>query len=565
MERQCPNCNNSELRGEFCNKCGTKLPEISHKNTEKNTEKKMKKSTLVWILSGAGVLLVSATVVIVLLFFAKGSNNSPVAKTEQEPSTSTAPSQSPTPKPSAEPSQEPLTPIQPEIMQVDTSEFPSIRFYIQVADENNKTIENLKPEDFEVWETDMSGQARSVKIEKLNKIAETENISINMVMDKSDSMWDYDKISQSRYAATTFLTQVVAPKKDFVELTLFDDYVSVSKNFTQDYAGITENLYYLEPGEATALYDAIYTALINTYERKGSKFVIVFTDGMNNEGSCTYEDVENLAKATSIPVFIIGIGEDCDHATMIRLAGSTGGDYFRASVDNLGEQLAGIYKKVYTNQRDLYIMQYKSEHSQDLNTYRTLKISAAGNSGYSGEIIKEFIPVANINASFSDKYKSKQFIFPHSNVTVLTHSDLLGLSLAELRIARNEIFARYGRQFKDPLLNKWFYSKQWYQNIPVKYSPENFDKFKSPLSKEEQDNAVLISEYERYIIDNERIFPNGNSGYLTEYDVSLTKPILQKGLNEILNNAQNKNNLNNFEQSNINLINNAINQSDLSY
>ncbi len=558
MVKQCPNCNNSDIRGEFCNKCGTKL-------TEK-TVKKMKKSTLIFLLSGVGVLLIAAAVYITLILANPGNIAVNVDQSENQPEPTLASSkpdlsQETTP----EPSKEPPKPIQTEIMQVDTSEFPLIRFYIQVTDENNQTVENLKVQDFLVTETDTTGKSRDVKIDNLTKIAETENISINMVMDKSGSMWDYDKISEARYAATTFLTQVVAPKKDSVELTLFDDYVSVSNNFTQNYASITDSLYNIYPGDMTALYDAIYTALINTYDRKGAKFVIVFTDGIQNAGSCTYEDVENLAKATSIPVFIIGIGEDCDHATMIRLAGSTGGDYFRASVDNLGEQLADIYKKVYANQRNLYIMEYLTDNSQDLNTYRKLAVSATDNSGYIGENSKEFIPVANINSFFSDKYKNKEFILRESNIRPLNSADLAGLSLAELRIARNEIFARYGRQFKDPLLNKWFYSKQWYQNILKKFSPEAFDKMKTPLSQTEQDNTAKITEYERYIIDNLRIFPDGNNSYLTEYDLSLTKPVLQKGMNEILNNAQNKNKLNNYEEYNINLISNALNQSDLSY
>lgn len=53
-----------------------------------------------------------------------------------------------------------------------------------------------------------------------------------------------------------------------------------------------------------------------------------------------------------------------------------------------------------------------------------------------------------------------------------------------LRIARNEIFTRHGRQFKATMLNQWLYSKIWCLNIDTKYSPGDFDAiWSNPLSK----------------------------------------------------------------------------------
>ena len=40
---------------------------------------------------------------------------------------------------------------------------------------------------------------------------------------------------------------------------------------------------------------------------------------------------------------------------------------------------------------------------------------------------------------------------------------LHGLSLNELRLLRNEIYARHGRQFQAPWLSQYFYSQPWYQ------------------------------------------------------------------------------------------------------
>lgn len=47
----------------------------------------------------------------------------------------------------------------------------------------------------------------------------------------------------------------------------------------------------------------------------------------------------------------------------------------------------------------------------------------------------------------------------------LTEEDLSGLSKEELRIARNEIYARHGYIFKSADLKEYFKSKSWYQEV----------------------------------------------------------------------------------------------------
>lgn len=49
-----------------------------------------------------------------------------------------------------------------------------------------------------------------------------------------------------------------------------------------------------------------------------------------------------------------------------------------------------------------------------------------------------------------------------SNLRQLTASDVAGFNPTQLRIARNEIFARHGYIFNSPELAKWFGDKPWY-------------------------------------------------------------------------------------------------------
>lgn len=56
-----------------------------------------------------------------------------------------------------------------------------------------------------------------------------------------------------------------------------------------------------------------------------------------------------------------------------------------------------------------------------------------------------------------------QWIFPDSDTRLLTQADLAGLSDWELKVARNEIYARHGRRFTSARLQAHFDSCSWYE------------------------------------------------------------------------------------------------------
>jgi len=58
------------------------------------------------------------------------------------------------------------------------------------------------------------------------------------------------------------------------------------------------------------------------------------------------------------------------------------------------------------------------------------------------------------------------YILPGSDTYYLNESDLSGMSKMELRIARNEIFARYGYIFNSQTLQNYFDQQEWYWPNP---------------------------------------------------------------------------------------------------
>ena len=61
-------------------------------------------------------------------------------------------------------------------------------------------------------------------------------------------------------------------------------------------------------------------------------------------------------------------------------------------------------------------------------------------------------------------YDADQYEIPISNILSLTEENLMNMSDNELWIARNEIFARYGRKFQNEYLQNYFDSCSWYQS-----------------------------------------------------------------------------------------------------
>ncbi len=79
----------------------------------------------------------------------------------------------------------------------------------------------------------------------------------------------------------------------------------------------------------------------------------------------------------------------------------------------------------------------------------------------------------------------------HFQKTEITPAMLEGLSLYELRLLRNEVYARRGRQFRTDWLAQYFYSQPWYELREDNAEPE--------LSPVERKNIETIVAYEKQV------------------------------------------------------------------
>lgn len=84
-----------------------------------------------------------------------------------------------------------------------------------------------------------------------------------------------------------------------------------------------------------------------------------------------------------------------------------------------------------------------------------------------------------------------EYIIPDSSSRKLTKSDIEYLSSKELRLARNEIYARHGYIFNSQDLNDYFMEKDWYEPL---VDSSGFDE--SDLNKYEKYNTRFIKQFE---------------------------------------------------------------------
>ncbi|MEH7082900.1 YARHG domain-containing protein [Neobacillus drentensis] len=87
----------------------------------------------------------------------------------------------------------------------------------------------------------------------------------------------------------------------------------------------------------------------------------------------------------------------------------------------------------------------------------------------------------------SSNPSSTEYILPTSDKGVMSEEDVANLTKDQLRLARNEIYARHGYVFKSQDLQTYFSGKSWYQPDPS---------FDGSLNEIEKENVNFIKARE---------------------------------------------------------------------
>jgi Ca-activated chloride channel family protein len=199
----------------------------------------------------------------------------------------------------------------------------------------------------------------------------SEGIDIIIALDISGSMLSKDfnpsRIEAAKRVASSFIDSrptdkiglVIFSSQAFTQCPLTTDHAVIKNLFAQVHTGMI--------ADGTAIGEGLATAVARIKDDNAkSKVVILLTDGVNNTGSVPPLTAAEIAKVFGIRVYTIGVGTtgkamspvaqlpdgtlqyaltdvEIDEALLKQIAGSTGGQYFRAT-DN--ESLSKIYKEI---------------------------------------------------------------------------------------------------------------------------------------------------------------------------------------------------------------------------
>ncbi|WP_069999271.1 YARHG domain-containing protein [Cellulosilyticum sp. I15G10I2] len=376
-----------------------------------------------------------------------------------------------------------------KVSQVDVSEYPKIKIYLSLQSQStNQTLDNLELQYFYLSEKP-EGDAGYIKkqINKAVQLNEVEGVNISMVADVSGSMQG-EPLFFAKNIIKDFISSIQFNIGDKVSLISFADHVHSDIPFTSDDREVMRAVNSMQIGDRTALYDALYVAINQTAIQSGAKCIIAFTDGQDNASLCTPQIVAELAMRYNIPLFIIGVGAGMDTDNLQYIADHTGGFYRNINSIN---SMQDIYLAIYRQQKELYLLEYETTTAKDMIVQRNIYIN------YLNHDIGARSEYAYIPAILMEGIKSSaqlfvnDFIIYDSDKRYLTAADLKLLTEEQLRLARNEIYARRGRMFVDAKLQEYFDRRAWYKPTT---QPNDFKE--SLFNDYERANAYFIRDYE---------------------------------------------------------------------
>ena len=383
------------------------------------------------------------------------------------------------------------SPIKIEVEQADASTYPNVKLYARIYESaGGNSVNDLEQDEFFITEQVGTGTYAEVPVSRAVQLNQAERLNICMTADLSGSMMG-SPLQEAKTVMSQFLANVQQQAGDQVSLISFNNEVSVHTAFTNDLGSVTNavNALTIPQDKSTALYDALYVSLQQTAQQSGAKCIIAFTDGADNASQVTPDAVAAYSRDLKIPIYIIGVGDLSNSAQLETIASAAGG-YYRnvGQIGSMGE----IYDEIFRKQKEMYLIEYVTQNSQDQASARNIDVNyvddaRAAIAAYS------YVPEVLIRPTTEDsRILTGDYVIPYSDREYVTASALSMLNAEQLRLARNEIYARKGRLFKDQQLQQYFNSKPWYHGT---IAPDSFKE--SMLSDVEKANAYFILNYER--------------------------------------------------------------------
>ena len=239
---------------------------------------------------------------------------------------------------------------------------------------NNQLVENLKKENFQVFEDGVKQNIVSFQHSDLP-------VSIALVVDNSGSM---SKKRPSVNKAALDLVEASNPQ-DEAFVVNFSDEAYIDQEFTSNVNKLRDGLAHIESRGGTALYDAVVASadkLVSDASRPKQVLVIV-TDGEDNASTLSLEQTIRRVQELSGPViYSIGLlfGDEMSHAevrharrALEMLSTETGGiAFFPKNIEQVDQIAAEVARDIRTQ----YTIGYHSTKPSTEPGFRRVQVTA---------------------------------------------------------------------------------------------------------------------------------------------------------------------------------------------
>lgn len=229
--------------------------------------------------------------------------------------------------------------------------------------------------------------------------SETYGTDLVLAMDISGSMLAKDFKPDRFEAAKAVAKRFVAGREnDNMGIVIFAGESFTAVPMTNDRAVLTNYINEIQMGmisDGTAIGDGLATAINRVREGKAkSKAIILLTDGSNNTGVVAPLTAAEIAKQYGIKVYTIGVGTNgnalfpqqnefgrieyvsmpvvIDEATLQKIADMTGGQYFRATNNNV---LNDIFAQIDTLEKTKLDVQNFTATEDDYTLWAALALA----------------------------------------------------------------------------------------------------------------------------------------------------------------------------------------------
>jgi Ca-activated chloride channel family protein len=260
-----------------------------------------------------------------------------------------------------------------------------VTLHVRVIDRANKPIDNVRNNDFHVFEDGVMQPIETFGREEVP-------ITYGLAIDTSLSL--RNQLQSVMDAAKTIINSNKKGDETFIERFISSDKINVEKEFTankDELIDAVENLY-LEGGQ-TAVVDGVYLAAEHVAEyRKGDdsdrrrRALIVITDGEDRHSFYTDTQLFQRLREEDVQIYIIGFVNELDKesgfikksprekavALINKMATETGG---RAFFPQSLSEMPQIANEIVRDLRTQYVLSYNPTNKAHDGTFRAIRVT----------------------------------------------------------------------------------------------------------------------------------------------------------------------------------------------